>query len=447
MIDTSDERSERIREIARAVAREGGHALLVGGCVRDRVMGRSVRDVDVEVLGLSLDAFQALLGSFGRTFRMGRSYTVLRLRGLDVDFTVDDRFGCDFALASRRRDLTMNSMAIDPLTGEILDPHGGRNDIAARRLRATDPATFGSDPLRTLRVARFAACLEMTPDDALCALCGEPSLADTAAERVLAELSRMLVEAPRPADGLAVLERCGQLDAFPELAALVGVAQDPDWHPEGDVWIHTRLVVDAAARLRAGDADDVALMLGALCHDLGKPSTSESDGLRVRSLGHDREGIAPTAALLERLRAPRQLIVRVCALVEHHLAPALFVKNDAGPRGYRRLARKLDQAGVSLDLLERVARADHLGRTTRDAVAGVFPAGDVFLERATALAVREHALPEAVTGRDVIARGIAPGPAVGRVLRACRAIQDERGETDGALILDEVLGALSNQPQ
>lgn len=438
-----DGQHERIREIARAVAAEGGRALLVGGCVRDRVMGRPERDVDVEVLGLAPDAFEALLAGFGETFRVGRSYTVLRLRGLDVEFSVDDSAGTDFAAASRRRDLTLNSMAIDPLTGVVLDPHGGRADIAARRLRATDPEHFGSDPLRAFRVARFAACLEMEPDAELIVLCGEQDLAAVAGERLLEEMRRLLVEAPAPAKGFAILERCGLLETFPELAALRGVPQDPEWHPEGDVWTHTLLVLDAAAGLRRRDGDDFALMLGALCHDLGKPATTEwsdeDEGTRIRSPGHDRAGIAPTRALLGRLRASNALVTAVCALVEHHLAPALFVRQGAGPRGYRRLARKLEAAGVSVDLLVRVARADHLGRTTDEALAGVFPAGDAFLATAAALDVSRHGPTDVVLGRHVLARGVPPGPAVGRILDACRAVQDETGETDPDRILDAVL--------
>jgi tRNA nucleotidyltransferase (CCA-adding enzyme) len=336
-------------------------------------------------------------------------------------------------------------MAIDPLTGELLDPHGGRADIAARRLRATDPAHFGSDPLRALRTARFAACLEMEPDAELIALCAEQDLASVAGERLLEEMRRLLVEAPAPARGFAILERCGLLETFPELAALRGVPQDPEWHPEGDVWTHTLLVLDAAAGMRRGDGDDFALMLGALCHDLGKPATTEwsdeAEGTRIRSPGHDRAGIPPTHALLERLHASKALVAAVCALVEHHLAPALFVRQGAGPRGYRRLARKLEAAGVSLDLLVRVARADHLGRTTDEALAGVFPAGDAFLATAAALDVSRHGPADVVLGRHVLARGVPPGPAVGRILDACRAVQDETGETDPDRILDAVLAA------
>ena len=143
---------------------------------------------------------------------------------------------------------------------------------------------------------------------------------------------------------------------------------------------------------------------------------------------------------LRRLRASNELVARVCALVEHHLAPALFIGNDAGPRGFRRLARKLARADVSMELLVRVARADHLGRTTADAAAGVFEAGDAFLQRAAELDVDERGPADVVLGRHLVARGIAPGKEMGRILESCRAIQDETGETDPDRILDKVLG-------
>jgi tRNA nucleotidyltransferase (CCA-adding enzyme) len=426
-------------EIVRAIADAGGRALLVGGCVRDQLLGHSVEDRDVEVLGLDLDTLVRILGAFGRPARMGRSYEIVRLSGLDVDFSVAADATTDYAQAARRRDLTINSIAIDPQSGEILDPYDGRRDLAAGVLRATDASRFGDDPLRALRVARFAACYEMAPNAELESLCAAQRLEDVAPERCFDELRRILVEAPRPSVAFALLERTGLLRYWPEIAALVGVAQDAEWHPEGDVYVHTLMVIDQAARLRLGDDDDLALMLGALCHDLGKPSTTLVNGDRIRSHAHDRAGVGPTRALLERLRAPGRLVTRVVALVEHHLAPALFAKNGAGPRGYQRLARKLASAGVSMELLARVARADHLGRTTEEAMAGIFPAGDAFLERAAELSVARSGPADIVQGRHLVARGLRPGPEFGRILERCREIQDETGEIDPEVILDGAL--------
>lgn len=430
---------QAIRTIARALAESGGRALIVGGSVRDELLGRPCRDRDVEVLGLSLDELARGLEAFGRPARFGQSFECLRLPGLDVDFSVASSPDLDFAAAARRRDLTLNSMARDPLSEEILDPHGGQRDLASGTLRATDPQRFGEDPLRGLRVARLAAELEMQPDDTLLALCGEQDLSALARERVFDEFRKLLLRAPRPAAGFRCLEAAQLLAHFPPLDALRGVPQDPHWHPEGDVWTHTLMALDQAAALRRGDEDDLALMFATLCHDLGKPERTQVEGERVRSRGHEARGGEIAAAFLGAMRAPTRLVRQVEALVAHHLAPALYPRNAAGPRGYRRLARKLEGAQVSMELLARVARADHLGRTTEEALAGSFPDGERFLADALALGIAESAEPDVVRGRDLLKRGIEPGPEFNAILARCRAFQDESGETDPQRILDRIL--------
>lgn len=444
-----------ILDIARAIDARGGRAVAVGGCVRDRLLGHESKDCDVEVFGLDLDALQGVLERFGRVIAVGRAFGVLRLAGLDVDFSLprrDSKTGpghrgfdvdvdpsLDFATAARRRDLTVNSMGLDLLTDQILDPHGGREDLERKVLRAVDPRTFPEDPLRGLRVAQLSARLAMHPDDELLALCGELELSEVSPERILEEFRKLLLKGARPSLGLAFLRESGLLRFFPELEALIDVPQDPTWHPEGDVWTHNLMVVDEAARLRQGDADDAALMFGALCHDLGKPATTVVRGGRVRSPSHSKAGIAPTRALLARMRAPNELVDRTCALVEHHLAPALFDKDGAKAGAYRRLARRLAHSGVSMELLARVARADHFGRTTAEALARAFPAGDRFLARAGELEVAEEAPRDVVQGRHLIARGLVPGPSFGPLLTRCREVQDERGWRDPDRILDAVL--------
>ena len=443
-------------EVARAVRDAGGRALVVGGWVRDHLLGVRSKDVDIEVSGLDVERLESVLAGFGNVHAVGRAFGVFRVGGIDVDFSLrrrDSKRGpghrgfdvtpdpsLDFAQAARRRDLTVNSIGIDPLTGEVLDPHGGRRDLERRVLRATDPERFPEDPLRGLRVAQLAARLEMAPDEELVALCRALDLGELSGERVFDELAKLVLRAARPSIGFRFLEDTGQLRFFPELDALRGVPQDPEWHPEGDVWVHTLMVLDVAASLRGGAGDeDFALMLGALCHDLGKPATTERVEGRIRSYRHDVAGVAPTRALLGRMRAPGALVDRVAALVEHHLAPALFVKNAATAKGYRRLARKLERAGVGIELLVRVARADHLGRTTADALAGRFDAGDAFLAAARTHSV-EHAAPrDAVLGRHLVERGMEPGPGFGPILERCREIQDETGWTDPEWILDRAL--------
>ena len=411
-----------ILDIARAVKAAGGRALLVGGYVRDRFLGLDAKDVDVEVFGLELAALQSLLGGFGRVVRVGESFGVLRLAHVDADFSLPRRDSkvatghrgfavasdphLDFESAARRRDLTINSMSLDPLSEELIDPFGGRRDLERGVLRATDARAFPEDPLRALRVAQFVARFRMSPDPVLLDLCRKAPLDEISGERIFEEVRKLLLKGQRPSEGLRFLQTSGLLRFFPELEALDGVPQDPEWHPEGDVWVHTLLVVDEAAMMREGNDDDLALMLGALCHDFGKPFTTCTDGQgRIRSPRHSERGVDPARALLERLRAPKELVRRVCALVEHHLAPALFVRNGAAAKGYRRLARKLDACGVSLALLVKVAEADHLGRTgsVRNS-----PPGEQFLAQAHRVLDAERPPRDVVMGRHLIARGLTP---------------------------------------
>ena len=446
----------KLVEIARAVAAAGGRALVVGGYVRDKLRGEDSKDYDVEVFGLDLPTLERTLTRFGEVIAVGRAFGVLQIKGLTIDFSLPRRDSkvatghkgfevefdphLDFATAARRRDLTINSIGLDPLTGEILDPHGGRADLERRVLRATDASHFAEDPLRGLRVAQFAARFAMTPDGELVRLCRALDLAELSAERVLEEWRKLLLKGVRPSIGLELLRTTDLLRFTPELASLIGVPQDPEWHPEGDCWVHNQMVVDEAARLRDGGADDAALMFGALLHDVGKPPTTVTEDGRVRSPSHDVRGVALAEAFLARMRAPLELVSRVCALVEHHLAPALFVKQGATAKAYRRLARKLGAAGASAELLVRVARADHLGRTTDEARARVFPAGDEFLARARELAVERVPPKDAVLGRHLIARGMKPGVEFGAILERCREVQDETGWTDAEQILGRVLG-------
>lgn len=445
----------RLWEVAASLRTAGARVVLVGGAVRDGLLGLPVKDLDVEVFGIGLDRLKDVLASHGEVLSVGQSFGVLMIRGLGVDFSLprkDSKVApghrgfeiefdpsLSFDRAARRRDLTINSMGIDLSTRELLDPHRGRADLEAGVLRATDPSRFGEDPLRALRVAQMTARFCMVVDPALAELCSTLDLSELPGERLHEEFRKLLLKGREPSRGLSFLRESHLLKIFPELEALIDVAQDPAWHPEGDVWIHTLMALDRAAELRGpADGEDEALMFAVLCHDFGKPATTlESDG-RVRSRGHDRSGVAPTRAFLGRLRASSELMEKTVALVDHHLAPALLVEQGSTPKAYRRLARKLARAGVSLHLLERVARADHLGRTTEEAMQRRFPAGDAFLARADALAVGAEGPRDVVLGRHLIARGHEPSPDFAAILNRCRDIQDETGLTDPNAILDRV---------
>ncbi|MFO0687556.1 MAG: HD domain-containing protein [Myxococcota bacterium] len=443
-----------VGRLARAIDEVGGCLVVVGGFVRDALAGRPAHDLDLEVFGLDERTVEGVIARFGFSTRVGRQFPIWRRSrdGLDLAYpragALDARAGdptsleVAFRAASHHRDLTVNAMGWAPVADVVLDPWGGRADLAARRLRAVDPATFAADPLRLLRVARLQAVLEAEVDAALVAVCRGLDLSAVPVERMAGELRRMLVELPRPSRAFAWLAQIGRLDVFAPIAALVGVEQDPVWHPEGDVFVHTLLVVDCARHLAEGleQAEAERLLLAALCHDLGKPRTTTRTDGRIRSIAHEAESARVTRAWLGGLRLPERLVLEVATLVEHHLAPPQLVKGGAGPRAYRRLARKLAAADLSLVELERLARADQLGRTTPEALAGRFEAGAAFLAAAEAAGVREAPQPDVVTAADLMARGIRPGPELGRLLRRCRELEDETGERDREQILARCLG-------
>jgi tRNA nucleotidyltransferase (CCA-adding enzyme) len=418
--------------IARAVRDRGGRAFIVGGWVRDRLLGQPSKDVDVEVFGVPADRLRALLEPFGRVDAVGEQFTVYKVGDIDVSlprreskagrghrgFVVTGDPDLPPVDAARRRDFTINAMSFDPLTEEIVDPFEGANDLRARVLRVVDPATFADDSLRVLRALQFAARFELTVDAPTKALASAVALDDLPSERVWGEVEKLLLEARRPSIGFALGQELRVFERLlPELEALVGCPQEPEWHPEGDVWVHTLLVIDEARRriddLPRGPA--TAMMLGAVCHDLGKPATTAVIDGRIRSPGHEEGGVAPATQVLDRLNVHTvdgyDVRRAVLGLVGHHLKPSAFRKSatPVSDGAFRRLALKVD-----LELLARFAHADCAGR------AGIFDcsAMDWFVERARAIGVEHHPPAPLVLGRHILALGVAPGPRVGEILRA-----------------------------
>jgi tRNA nucleotidyltransferase (CCA-adding enzyme) len=430
------------KKIAVEIADAGGRAYYVGGRVRDHLRGIPCLDRDIEVYGLPLSRLQKLLRAHGRVEAVGRAFGVLKFFAAagEADFSLPRResltgsghrgFTVDLdpsitpAEACARRDFTVNAMLMDLLTEEISDFHGGRRDLDAGLLRHVGPA-FAEDPLRVYRMVQLGGRLDLRPHTSTLELARGMDLDDLAPERIFAEFAKLFLLAERPSLGMEIALQAGVLEYHPELKAMVDCPQDPEWHPEGDVWTHTLMVLDAAAGLRVGDRqEDLALMFGALCHDLGKPATTGEKEGRIVSPGHAEAGIDPATRFMTSISADRRLLEQVLEFVRYHLRPAEFhrVRDQIGNASIRRLALK-----TNIQDLVRLARADHLGRTNPDALAGKFPAGDWLLAKAEALAVRREAPHPLLQGRDLLKRGWTPGPTMGRALE--KAFQ---AQLDGA---------------
>jgi len=449
----------RIVKIAERVKEHGGRALLVGGCVRDQLMGIDPKDWDLEVYGIEPARLRELLTDFGPVNAVGEAFKVYKLGPeLDVSMPRRDRKSGEghrgFVIegdpsmtvydATQRRDFTVNAILKDPLNGEIIDPFNGVSDIRRKTLRAVSAETFVEDSLRVLRAAQFAARFEFEIEEGTVAICRQIELSDLPAERIWGEIEKLLLRANRPSLGLQWLKDLRVTEQlFPQVQAIVDVPQEPEWHPEGDVFVHTKLTLDRAREL-IEDLEyprKVTVMLAALAHDFGKPATTEFIDGRWRSRGHEEAGVEPTQVLLDSLNVHTlngyDVRSQVLALVREHLKPGEFFKrrDQVGDGAFRRLARKCE-----LDLLYRVAKADSLGRNAEWVPRSKWydtEAQEWFITRARELEVEQHPPAPLLMGRHLLSMGVAPGPRVGQITQAVFEMQlDGRVRT-----LDEAIAA------
>jgi tRNA nucleotidyltransferase (CCA-adding enzyme) len=430
-------------------------AYLVGGCVRDSLLGIAHKDFDLEVYGVGYEVVERALSAHGRVDLVGKSFGVIKFsghgggqwdfslprrdskmstghKGFEVEFDPD----IDPKEAASRRDFTINALMFDPRTGEYLDFFGGRQDLEKRVLRHTSSA-FIEDPLRVLRGMQFAARFDLTPASETVELCRSivQTFPELAVERVGMEWFKWAMMSLRPSAGLRFLQTTGWLRHFPEIAALDGTPQDPEWHPEGDVFTHTCHCCDALAELSewqgANDTTRQVLMFAVLAHDFAKPQTTheaERDGRRrLVSPGHEEQGGPLAEAFLTRIDAPNEIKERVVPLVKHHLAHLQTISD----RSVRRLANFLKPATIAELCL--VMTADHFGRPPKPRVIHEGVSG--LRTKAEELRLRDSAPKPLLQGRHLIARGMQPGKQFGTLLDEAFEVQLEGGFTDldGAL--------------
>jgi tRNA nucleotidyltransferase (CCA-adding enzyme) len=429
-----------------------GRAYLVGGCVRDALLGIAHKDFDLEVYGVGYETLARELSSRGRVDLVGKSFGVIKFSSWDGgqwDFSLPRRdskmaaghkgFTVEFDPdinpkdAASRRDFTINALMFDPRTGEYLDFFGGREDLAQRIMRHTSPA-FVEDPLRVLRGMQFAARFDLAAAPETVKLCR--SIVDTfpelAVERVGMEWFKWAGTSKRPSAGLRFLKDTGWLKHFPEIAALDGTPQDPSWHPEGDVFVHTCHCCDALAELPEWRAADEmtrrVLMFAVLAHDFAKPQTTHEalrEGqMRIVSPGHEDQGGPVAEAFLTRINSPNEIKERVVPLVMHHLAHL----QHSSARSIRRLANALKPATIAELCLVMIA--DQFGRPPKPRI--VHEGVNELRAKAEELRLRDSAPKPLLLGRHLIARGLRPGARFGTLLDEAFEAQLEGQFTDMA---------------
>lgn len=411
-------------KIASRVAEKGGRTFLVGGYVRDLLMGINSKDIDIEIHGVKPNELEEILDGLGSRTQMGASFGVYGLRGYDIDIAMPrqeeatGRGHKDFKVyvdpflgtykAAMRRDFTINAMMQDVLTGEIIDHFGGREDLQNGLLRHVNPHTFAEDPLRVLRAAQFAARFEFDVAPDTVELSRTMDLTALARERVMGELEKALLKAARPSIFFEQLRIMDQLDYwFLHLTELIGLAQPPKFHPEGDVWTHTMLVLDSAASLRTQAENPLGLMLSALTHDLGKiAATHDSDG-EIHAYGHDSQGDPFVKEFLERITNETKLIRYVRNMTELHMRPYALAAQHAGKKATNKL---FDSAACPSDLL-LLARADRMGKSDRKPDQEI----EAFLKERLEWYRFTMGKP-CVMGADLIQAGLKPGPQFSEIL-------------------------------
>ena len=417
---------EKAHEIATEVARCGGRAYFVGGYVRDKILGIENSDIDIEVHGISVKQLELILDSLGSRTEQGASFGIYKLNGYDVDIAMprtEEKIGTkhtDFKTlidpfigvekASRRRDFTINSIMMDCLTGDIIDPNNGVSDLKHGIIRHVDSKSFIEDPLRVLRAARFSARFNFRISDSTIELCKTMDLKDLSSERIYWELIKLFESTGKPSIFFESLREMNQLGYwFMEIQNLIGVEQNPIYHREGDVWTHTMMVLDYAHTITEQDYAGYMIepinknyfMLACLCHDLGKPEAYNDDCGRVTSINHEKIGLKPAEQFILRITQDRKIMKYVLNMVEMHMKPNMCANSHSHKKATNRMFNKsIDTRGLLL-----LAKSDYLGRIHGDPDYKNIETWLMDrLEHYTITMSKPF-----VQGRDLVAAGIKPG--------------------------------------
>ncbi len=434
-------------------------ALLVGGYVRDRLLGKEVKDIDLEVYGVHPDKLHSVVKEmFPRVDLVGSSFGILKVYSdeyeIDIGtprreskvgkghrgFVTESAPEMSFREAARRRDFTVNAISLDPLTEVLHDPYQGQVHLEAKVLQVVDTATFQEDPLRVFRGIQLAARLGFTLEDKTFALMTQMiergDLNELPKERVSDEWRKLLLKATLPSVGFRLMWALGIIEKYyPELFVLKTTDQEPEWHPEGDVWTHSLMVIDQAAKLildrQLTLEDQLTVMLGALCHDLGKATTTAIIDGRIRSRGHEEAGEKPTRSLLKKFTFGREIEDSVVRIVKDHLKPSMLYRelqlghlnDESYVYAVRRLLRRLGE--TSFEVYLKVTEADVRGRGVKDATTAPYLPGEVMRQAVAQNSLLESIKTPLLTGGEIIdLLGLEPGPKVGELQRMLEEARD-----------------------
>ena len=421
---------EILEDILKDLQEIGATPIIVGGSVRDFFLNIPVKDYDIEIFRIdSLDIIQKSLEKFGCVKLVGKSFGVLTLRVNEYDFDfalprIEKKIGnthqdfeiitnanLSFKEAAIRRDFTINAIGYDFCTKDFLDPFNGINDLKNRVLKYIDDKTFIEDSLRVYRAIQFSARFDFSLDEKTFELCKKivqnNELDFLPKERIYEEFKKLFLKSSKPSIGFELLKDLGVLKYFPELKALISCVQDPIYHPEGDVWIHTMMCLDELSRILKEEniVDEyrkLYLFYAILCHDFGKPFCTKEINGKITSHKHESLGIEPTISFLSKLTNEKKFIEIVSSLVKNHLIPFQLYLAESSLKAIKRLSLK-----VNIEDLCLVCLADCLGRTIQDKEKCP-KATSWLLTKAKELDIHNEPIKPIIQGRDLIKLGFKP---------------------------------------
>lgn len=412
------------QELAFLVKEKGGTCYYVGGYVRDKLMQKENKDIDIEVHGISPEVLEAILDTMGKRISMGESFGIYALKGCDLDIamprkeTATGKGHRDFSVfvdpfigtekAAMRRDFTVNALMQNVLTGEITDHFSGASDLENGILRHVSDTSFPEDPLRVLRAAQFSARFGFKICEETKSLCRSIDISSLSKERIEGEMKKALLKAEKPSVFFESLREMNKLDDwFPELKTLIGVPQRREYHLEGDVWNHTMMVLDEAAKRIDRAHYPYGFMMSALCHDLGKPVSTKTENGVTRSINHEIEGIEIAKGMLKRITNENRLIKYVLNMTKLHMRPNIIASQNSSIKATNRL---FDSSCEPSDLI-LLACADNFGRICSTPYKDTEP----FLSERLSV-YEEYMSRPFVTGKDLIASGLVPDEKFSEIL-------------------------------
>ncbi len=426
-------------KLAEKVKEAGGTAYFVGGYVRDKLMNRENKDIDIEIHNLSQQKLETILDTLGERLEFGKSFGIYNIKGFTIDIALPrterptGNGHRDFDVkvepfigtyeAAIRRDFTINALMEDVLTGEIIDHFGGQRDIENKKIAHVCDRTFIEDPLRVLRAAQFAARFGFSIDNKTMDLCRTIDITALSRERIIGEMEKALLKADAPSVFFEILSEMGKnYYWFEELENLRGVEQNREHHKEGDAWKHTMMVLDEAAKRRGNANNPLGFMLSALCHDFGKAiCTEEIDGI-IHSYRHEELGLPLVEDFISRLTSEVELKKYVLNMVELHMMPNMMANMQSSRKKSNRL---FDKSLVPEDLVE-LSICDGLGK-----IPAIFDSENFLKERLAHFKITMGK--PYVMGRDLIEAGLEPGEDFKEILEYAHKLRLASIEKQSAL--------------